>query len=402
MSFLEGIQAACLSSLPVQYPDIKSGNIVAAYFGNWDVYGANHYQIDRIEAIADKITHLIYGFMKPDEFTGTCKPHDIWADVGAYEGFQTSIGGNFAKLIALKKKFPHLKVLLSIGGGTYNKQFIVIASDREKLVKFAQSCVDLLDFYDHPFLMDDQYKRVNHLTYDQLFDGIDIDWEFESNSVTPELSQAYTFFIQEIRRLLDIRDQQRENRSLYTVALQVNPTIYHNLELKKLSSVVDWFNVMAYDFYGPWSPKVGLNAPLCNNSAQVYSVDGALDRIMQVGVAPDRMVLGLPLYGYVYENVTSLNMPVSKSYKTKSMSYHLIVSTYLATGICKKIWDTARKSSYLISEKNKIFISFDDKQSLTVKAQLARNKRLKGVVVWRLSGDDLQHSLIDAIADIIM
>ena len=49
----------CPTPLPKHYQHVQSGNVVSAYYGNWDIYGVNHYQIDRIEAVADKLTHLI-------------------------------------------------------------------------------------------------------------------------------------------------------------------------------------------------------------------------------------------------------------------------------------------------------------------------------------------------------
>jgi chitinase len=397
---LSASDGLCPSPLPKEYQQIKAGHVVSAYFGNWDVYGANHYQIDRIAAIADKLTHLTYGFFKPDDVAGTCKPHDVWADVGAYEGYQSKIGGNFAKMIELKKQFPHLKILLSVGGGTYNKNFANLAKDPEKLMKFAQSCVDRLDFYDHPFLMDDQFKRINHLTYEGLFDGLDLDWEFSPSGVTPEVSQAYTKFVQELRRLLDIRQKNTGQSSLLTVALQVTPAIYNNLDLQAVAKNINWFNVMAYDFYGSSSGQIGFNAPLCGKVSK-YTVDGAVQRIMQRGVSPDKMVLGLPLYGYVYENTDGYNAYIDKKNKIKTITYHVIASKYLDNASYKKTWDHAAGVPSLHSQQDRTFVSYDDQQSLVAKTKLAQSKRMQGVVLWRLSGDDAQHSIIRAIAQTI-
>lgn len=400
MHQLSASDQVCPSPLPQEYKNIKAGSVVAAYFGNWDVYGANHYQIEKIESVADQLTHLIYGFMKPDEVNGICKPHDIWADVGAYEGYQSKIGGNFAKMLDLKKKFPHLKILLSVGGGTYNKNFATIAQDSEKLMKFAQSCVDRLDFYDHPFLMDNRYKRVNHLTYEGLFDGIDLDWEFTPSGVTEELSQAYTQFIQELRRLLDLRDQNRSAKSLLTVALQVTPKIYNNLNLSEIAKNISWFNIMAYDFYGPSSGQIGFNAPVCGKNSK-YSVDGALQRIMQAGASPDKMVLGLPLYGYLYENTDGYNDYIDKKNKIKTITYHVIKSKYIDNASYKKSWDNKAGVPSLYDKKSRTFITYDDTQSLVEKTKLSKDKRMQGVVLWRLSGDDAQHSIVNTIADAV-
>ena len=390
------VDQICPSPLPGQYQNVQAGNIVAAYFGNWDIYAGNSYQIDHIAAVADKLTHIIYGFMKPDAEKGICRPHDVWADAGAYDDVQSKIGGNFAKLIELKKQFPHLKILLSIGGGTYNKNFIALAQDHKKLMNFAQSCVNMLDFYDHPFLLEGKYKRINHLSYEGLFDGLDIDWEWESNSLTPELAQSYAQFIRELRRLLKLRDAATKNQSLLTVALQVAPKIYKALPLREIASSVDWFNIMAYDFFGPSNKKIGFNAPVCGSWA-VYSIDGAMQRIMEQGVSPEKMVLGLPLYGYVYEDTDGLHAPISKQDKMKAVSYHVIKQKYINNPSYEKTWNSKERIPSLYSKKDRTFISYDEQESLAEKVEFAKNKRMQGVVLWRLSGDDAEHSMVHAI-----
>ena len=392
-----GSDQVCPTPLPTQYQDVQPGKVVSAYFGSWDVYGTNNYQIDRVEEVADKLTHLVYGFMKPDETDASCKPHDVWADVGAYDDVQTKVGGNFAKLIDLKAKFPHLKILLSVGGGKYNKNFIAIAQDKDKLLKFAQSCVNRLDFYDHPYLLEGKYKRLNHLNYEGLFDGIDLDWEWDGNSLTPELSQAYTEFVQELKRLLVIREQSMERKYLLTVALQVVPKIYKNLDLMEVAKSTDLFHVMAYDFFGPNNTNIGFNAPICGKWS-VYSIDGALQRIMEQGISPEKMVLGLPLYGYLYENTDGHNALIDKNNKIKTIAYHVIKTKFLDNPSYAKKWNDYEKVPSLYSQSDKTFISYDGKDSLAAKVEFAKKKKLQGVVLWRLSGDDAQHSMVDMIA----
>ncbi len=398
---IHGSDQICPTPLPKEYQSLVSGDKVIGYFGNWDVYGINHYQIDRIDQIADKLTHLVYGFMKPDDVNNICKPHDLWADIGAVDDFQSKVGGNFAKMMALKKRFPHLKILLSIGGGKYNKNFVKIAQSKKQLQKFAQSCVDLLDFYDHEFHhFETKNHEVTHFQYQGLFDGIDLDWEWNVSDLTEELSQAYTYFISELHKLLKNRQKKSGQTSLLTVALQVTPKIYKTLELKKVVKFIDWFHVMAYDFFGPNNATIGFNAPVCGKWS-VYSVDGSLHRIMQEGVAPDKMVLGLPLYGYVYENTDGYDAVIHKKNKVKTISYHMIQSKYLKDPSFVQTWSDYESVPSLYSKKDRTFVSYDSQESLLEKVDLAKNKKMLGVVVWRLSGDDAQHSLVSAISQAV-
>jgi GH18 family chitinase len=52
----------------------------------------------------------------------------------------------------------------------------------------------------------------------------------------------------------------------------------------------------------------------------------------------------------------------------------------------------------LYSKKDRTFITYDGQESLVKKVEFAKNKRMQGVVLWRLSGDDTQHSMVHVIA----
>lgn len=400
-TYSQASQNICPSPLPEKYQDLQSGAMVSAYVANWDMYGAQSYKIEDIHKIAHKLTHVIYAFMKPDDVKGACHPHDLWADIGAVDDFQSKVGGNFAKLRELKRKHPHLKILLSVGGGTYNKKFITLAQDPKLLKKFAQSCVDMLDFYDHTFQhFQDKSKQTTHFTYKNIFDGLDIDWEWDAGVLNSRLSDAFTSFIHELRRLLDIRKKQTKQGALLSVALQVTPSIYKNLDLKAIAQDINWFHVMAYDFFGPHNENIGFNAPICSTWS-VYSIDGAVQRIMEQGVSPAKMVLCVPLYGYLYENTDGYNAKIDKKNKSKAVSYKIIKTKYLNNAQFQKKWDDFSHVPFLHNEKKRIFISYDEQESIIKKVEFAQDKKMQGVVVWRLSGDDDENTMMHTIADAI-
>ena len=45
----------------------------------------------------------------------------------------------------------------------------------------------------------------------------------------------------------------------------------------------------------------------------------------------------------------------------------------------------------------RIFVSYEDPKSIGIRAQLAKDRGLRGVFMWELTGDDEQHSLLDAM-----
>src|SRR5678815_4219691 len=95
---------------------------------------------------------------------------------------------NLRKLSELKKINPALKILISIGGWTWSKNFSDATLTDTSTRNFALSAVDIVSKYN--------------------LDGIDIDWEYpgmigDSNIYRPEDKQHYTFLFKELRDGLD-------------------------------------------------------------------------------------------------------------------------------------------------------------------------------------------------------
>ena len=88
---------------------------------------------------------------------------------------------NFAKFRAIRDEHPNLKLMASVGGWSWSKNFSNMAADEITRRSFANSVVEFLRVY-------------------QL-DGIDIDWEYpveggeESNSRRPEDKQNFTLMM---------------------------------------------------------------------------------------------------------------------------------------------------------------------------------------------------------------
>lgn len=376
----------------------KQKEIVAAYFAGWDIYGKKAYAVESIYPIAHKLTHIIYAFAKPNPDKGVCELQDPWGDVGANLEHYKKLSGNFAKLLELKSKYPHLKILLSIGGGTNSKQISEIVK-KGYAKKFVASCVDLLDRYEYRFVHSQTgQEQFVKFSYEKLFDGIDFDWEWLNNVVPEEEAKAFVEMMVLFRKLLDKRALRRGSKQLLTVALQVNASVYKALYLHEVVSVVDWFNLMAYNFTGVTSRGVGFNAPI-HNPWSVYSINNAVEGVLNAGVSADKIVLGIPLYGHLFDQTNGkLGASFDRTDISGPVSYSKIKEKYLANDACQYSWHPGAKVPYLYCAQDKIFISFDNELSIKEKVAYARQKHLKGVMFWRLAHDDENHSLVNAVS----
>lgn len=376
----------------------KPKEIVAAYFAGWDIYGKNPYNVESIYPIAHKLTHIIYAFAKPNVDKGTCELQDPWADIGASSEYHKKLSGNFAKLLELKAKYPHIKILLSIGGGTNSKQVSEIVK-KGYAKKFVASCVDLLDQYEYRFSHSKTGKEQSFkFSYEKLFDGIDLDWEWLNNVVPEEESKAFVEMMFLFRKLLDKRGLKQNRKQILTAALQVNASVYKALSLDIVAPIVDWFNLMAYNFAGSSSRGVGFNAPI-RNPWSIYSINNAVEGVMSSGVSPNKIVLGIPLYGHLFDQTNGkLGASFDRTDLSGPLSYNKIKEKYLENDACEYKWHPAAKVPYLYCAQDKVFISFDNELSIKEKVKYARQNHLKGIVFWRLSHDDEKHSLVNAIS----
>ena len=167
---------------------------VIGYLASWGVRSKG----TRIADLpARDLTHIFYAFGKlgPD---GRAALGDPCLDIGVCDSTPAVYpGGNFAELRKLKARFPHLKLLVSLGGWTGSARFSDAALTDSTRRLFAESAIDV-------------FIRQSS----GLFDGIDVDWEFpvsggeRGNIERPEDKANYTLLLAEMRRQLDAEGQK--------------------------------------------------------------------------------------------------------------------------------------------------------------------------------------------------
>jgi GH18 family chitinase/predicted 3-demethylubiquinone-9 3-methyltransferase (glyoxalase superfamily) len=279
-----------------------------------------------------------------------------------------------------------VKVMASIGGWSMSKHFPEMAADPVKRAKFVTACQNLIQKYG--------------------FDGIDLDWEFPGpfSGMNFTGSQAdyanFTTLIAELRQGIG-------PDKLITAAFNASPTKLAGFDWNALSTTMDYFNMMSYDMHGGWSNKAGHNSPLYPYTGEEdygASWDNTFQYLVSQGVAPAQINMGVGFYGrgVVTDGAATLNAPTVKVSKNISPDGTVMTaSDYTNWGAYdgtpnfdyimdnnsgwQQHWDNEAKVPYMT--KDNYFLSYDNTQSITEKAQYVNSNQIGGVIVWQVFGD---------------
>jgi chitinase len=372
---------------------------IVGYFTEWGIYGRK-YNVPDIPAA--KLTHINYAFAKINE-RGECALFDSYPAIDkAYPGDKWDPGelrGSFKQLQLLKKKHPHVKTLISVGGWTLSGPFSDVALTEASRSKFTASCVAFMLRYS--------------------FDGVDIDWEYpvsgglEGNKTRPADRQNYTLLLAELRKQLDEQGKKERKHYLLTIAAPAGPETYANIEIDRIHRHLDWINLMTYDFHGGWSEQTNFNAPLFASSKDTTkdetvrkqcSVDCAVKAYLSAGVPAEKLVVGVPFYGRGWQGVKNVNDGLHQprgpglprgTWENGVFDYKDLAANYV--GKFKRVWHKEAKVHWLHDEKTGIMISYDDPDSMKNKAEYVNMHNLGGVMFWDLSADDSKASLLTSL-----
>ncbi|MEU2063851.1 glycoside hydrolase family 18 chitinase [Streptomyces sp. NPDC013455] len=372
-------------------PPPTGDKVKLGYFTEWGIYGRN-YNVKNLvtSGSASKITHINYAF--GNVTGGKCAIGDSYADYdkaftadqsvsGVADTWDQPLRGNFNQLRQLKAKYPHIKVLWSFGGWTWSGGF---ADAAKNPAAFAQSCYDLVE--------DPRWADV--------FDGIDIDWEYPNAcGLTCDTSGAAAY-----KNLMSALRAKFGANNLVTAATTADGSAGGKIEAADYAGAaqyVDWYNVMTYDFFGAWEAK-GPTAP----HSPLTSYDGipkagfttadAMAKFKAIGVPAKKLLIGIGFYGRGWTGVTqdapggTATGPAAGTYEQGIEDYKVLKSSCPATG-------TVAGTAYAHCGSN--WWSYDTPATIKSKMAWANNQGLGGAFFWEFSGDTSNGELVSAISD---
>lgn len=394
-----------------------SDKLISTFFVEWGVYDRNYHVSD---VPAEKLTHLYYGFLPicgPNDSLKAANPHghsvlvsecagkpefsvtihDTYAALEkSYPGdkWNDPIKGSYNQLNKLKKKYPHLKMIISVGGWTLSDPFHYMANDPQSRAVFVNSMMDFLRQYD-------------------FFDGVDIDWEYPGgNGANPALGgpedfQSYADLMCDIRSGLDGLEAETGREYELSTAIGASPAKIDAANYADAHSCIDHILAMTYDYYGAWNNTVGHLAALNDypeNSIPDFYATSGVDKLLELGVPPHKIAIGATMYGRGWSGVqmpadgNPLNGvatgPASGEWETGSYDYKTIVEDFLGgtngTGIngFTYYYDETAEAPYVYNDVSGTFITYDNPRSVKAKANYVIQNNLGGIFSWEIDADN--------------
>jgi chitinase len=378
---------------PTPTPGGPGGTKILGYFAQWGIYARNYHVKNIVTSgSAAKLTHINYAF--GNVTNGQCVLGDTYADydkfydaAGSVDGVADSwdagaLRGNFNQLRKLKKLYPNIKVIFSFGGWTWSGGFGQAAANP---TAFANSC----------------YNLVEDPRWADVFDGIDIDWEYPNACGLSCDTSGFSSF----KTLMSALRTRFGSSALITAAITADGNNGGKIDAADYGGAaqyLDWYNVMTYDYFGGFngSGPTAPHSPLTSYPGipqAGFNSDAAIQKLKSKGVPSSKLLLGIGFYGRGWTGVSQLAPGGSASGPAPCTGtgcepgiedYKVIKNTCPAT-------NTVAGTAYGLCNGN--WWSYDTPSTIATKMTYKKNQGLGGAFFWELSGDTTTGELITAL-----
>jgi len=316
-----------------------------------------------------RLSHINYAFI------------DV-KDNRAWLHFEATDTINLRKLSELKLKKPGLKILISVGGWTWSKNFSDAVLSDTSAKNFANSAITIVSKFN--------------------LDGIDIDWEYpgmigDSNIFRPEDKEHYTLLFKDLREGLDSLKKITHHNYLITTAVGGTHDYIEHTEMDKVQQYTNYINVMSYD-YADGSDSFSshhTNLYVSSDDTAQYSADRSIQEFMAVGVPRKKLVIGVAFYGkgWQMQSDASNGLYQRAAAPARGGGFTYLKDSLINRNGFTRYWDTLAAAPYLFNADKKVFISYDDEESVKRKCEYVKQHHLAGAMFWEYNNDKKEYLL---------
>lgn len=328
-------------------------------------YAGRTNAIDSFEV--EKLTHLIFSFCH-------LKGNELSVD-------NARDSATIIRMVALKKRNPQLKIILSLGGWGGCQTCSDVFSTKKGRRTFSKSVKNLSNYFGS--------------------DGIDLDWEyptisgFPGHAYGPQDKPNFTALIKELRKKIG------KEKEISFAAGGFSSYIDSSVEWKKIMPRINRVNLMSYDLVSGFSKVSGHHTPLYSTPEQTESVDNGVKKLIAAGVPPGKIAIGAAFYARLFEVTDTTNNGLYRPGKFyHGLSYSRFADTLNEQNGFIKYWDDVAKAPYAFNAQRKLLATYDDSESIKLKTEYVIKNKLNGVMFWQLADDYFTEGLLNIIAEV--
>ncbi|ALC48324.1 Idgf4 [Drosophila busckii] len=384
--------------------------------------GLSKLTLNDLEPALQFCTHLIYGYAGINPTSNKL--------VSTNEKLDLDLGSSLYRSVTnLKKKYPALKVLLSVGGDKdvteeETSKYLTLLESSNARIPFINSAHSLVKTYG--------------------FDGLDLAWQFPKNKPKKVHSGIGSFW-KGFKKIFSgdfvVDEKSEEHKEEFTalvrelknafrpdgylLGLSVLPNVNSSLfyDVPALINNLDFVNLHAYDFQTPVrNPEVAdFPAPIfeLNERNHESNVNYQVQYWLNNHAPASKLNVGIPTYGRAWKLTKDSGLtglpPVAETDNVAPAGLQTQTPGFLswpevcaklpnqanqhlkgADGPLRKVGDpTKRFGSYAYrsaddKNENGVWVGYEDPDSAAIKAAYVKSKGLGGVALMDLSFDDFR------------
>ena len=398
---------------------------VIGYFPEWAYTNEVQGYFDAADLQWESLTHIQYSFAMVDPATNKIALGDKYAAIEetfenhplSHNGKEVTLDstlpykGHFNVLQTMKKQYPNVKLLISVGGWAGSRGFYTMLDTDAGINTFADSCVDFIRKYN--------------------FDGVDIDFEYPSATSTSgnpddkdlseprrsKLNERYNLMMKTLREKLDAAGKQDGKHYIESAAVTASSWVLGGMSDNSYAQYLDFLSVMSYDFHGGWNEFVENLANIYPDPTDRETINMAMPtlnmdwayRYYRGILPPEKIIMGIPYYTRGWENVQGGTNGLHGSSKTPASGIYNIwgdddnkdgvldpaganplwhILNLAETDPNLKIYfDEVGGVPYVWQNEKKVFLSFENEKSIDKRIEYIKNKNLGGALIWVMNGD---------------
>lgn len=256
---------------------------------------------------------------------------------------------------------------------------------------------DIVSIISNPSAQEKMLEQLDAVLLAYPVSGVNIDFEY-AGEITPQIQDKFARFV--------------ENTSLHLKrkysGIEVSIDVYASAsssqqiwDIPRISKVVDYIVVMAYDFHQRSSPQAGPVAPLFGGK-EYWSSDISmhLQRFLE-DVPSEKILLGVPFYGYGWQTTDREAQASTFPGSGFTASFTTVENLIQRKDEIQleENWNEDALSPYITYQEDgeTYVIYYENSRSLSYKLDFVNQLDLGGIAIWALGYEADSRELWDVV-----